>query len=99
MIGWLAWRTDWTSLGQALSHAHFALWWAALGLYLFTQAASGLRWQLLSRPLGFERTLLDYTRMYFVGMFFNLFLPTSVGGDVCAPGNCGPATIASFTPC
>jgi uncharacterized membrane protein YbhN (UPF0104 family) len=82
LLGWLAWRTDWASLGQALAHAHFVLWWAALGLYLLTQAASGLRWQLLSRPLGFNRTLVDYTRMYFVGMFFNLFLPTSVGGDV-----------------
>ena len=82
LIGWLAWRTDWASLGQALAHAHFVLWWAALGLYLFTQAASGLRWQMLARPLGFNRTFIDYTRMYFVGMFFNLFLPTSVGGDV-----------------
>lgn len=82
LIAWLAWRTDWSNLGQALSHAHFALWWVALGVYLLTQAASGLRWQLLSRPLGFDRTLIDYTRMYFVGMFFNLFLPTSVGGDV-----------------
>jgi uncharacterized membrane protein YbhN (UPF0104 family) len=82
LIGWLAWRTDWTSLGQALAHARFALWWVAAAVYLATQAASALRWQLLSRPLGFERTLADYTRMYFVGMFFNLFLPTSVGGDV-----------------
>jgi glycosyltransferase 2 family protein len=82
LIAWLAWRTDWSSLGQALAHAHFALWWAAAGLYLAIQAASALRWQLLARPLGFERTFNDYTRMYFVGMFFNLFLPTSVGGDV-----------------
>lgn len=82
LIGWLAWRTDWTSLGQALTHAHFALWWVALALYLITQAASALRWQLLSEPLGFQRRLSDYARMYFVGMFFNLFLPTSVGGDV-----------------
>jgi glycosyltransferase 2 family protein len=82
LLGWLAWRTDWASLGHALAHAHFVLWWAALGLYLLTQAASGLRWQMLSRPLGFNRTFVDYTRMYFVGMFFNLFLPTSVGGDV-----------------
>jgi uncharacterized membrane protein YbhN (UPF0104 family) len=82
LIAWLGWRTDWTSLGQALAHAHFTLWWAAVALYLAIQAVSALRWQLISEPLGFERTLIDYARMYFVGMFFNLFLPTSVGGDV-----------------
>ena len=82
LIGWLAWRTDWPSLRQALAQTHFALWSAAFGLYLLTQAVSGLRWQLLSKPLGFQRTLVDYIHMYFVGSLFNLFLPTSVGGDV-----------------
>src|SRR5262249_19618380 len=58
------------------------LWLAALGLYLATQAASSLRWQLLARPLGFEQPLWRYAAFYFIGMYFNLFLPTSVGRDV-----------------
>ncbi|CAN5564378.1 lysylphosphatidylglycerol synthase transmembrane domain-containing protein [soil metagenome] len=82
LICWLAWRTDWTSLGQALAQARFGLWWLAAGLYLASQGVSALRWQLLAQPLGFQRTFGEYTRMYFIGMFFNLFLPTSVGGDV-----------------
>jgi uncharacterized membrane protein YbhN (UPF0104 family) len=51
-------------------------------LYLATQVVSGYRWQLLARPLGFEGSVWKFTSLYFVGMFFNLFLPTSVGGDV-----------------
>src|SRR5205085_1159720 len=43
---------------------------------------SALRWQLLARPLGFSHRLPHFVRLYFIGMFFNLFLPSSVGGDV-----------------
>jgi glycosyltransferase 2 family protein len=82
LLAWLGWRMDWRQIGATLTHIRMGYWWAAVGLYLLTQGISSLRWQLLSRPLGFERPLSDYTRFYFIGMFFNLFLPTSVGGDV-----------------
>jgi uncharacterized membrane protein YbhN (UPF0104 family) len=57
-------------------------WLAAVALYVMLQVTSGLRWQILSRPFGFEVSVWQCVRFYFVGMFFNLFLPTSVGGDV-----------------
>jgi uncharacterized protein (TIRG00374 family) len=40
-----------------------------------------VRWQQLARPLGFGVPLRRYVGLYFVGMFFNLVLPTSIGGD------------------
>src|SRR5205823_13782081 len=58
------------------------LWLAALALLALAQVVSAFRWQLLARPLGFRRSLGQYTGFYFVGMYFNLLLPTSVGGDV-----------------
>jgi len=82
LLGWLAWRTDWSQVGDAFANLRPDYWLAALGLYLATQLASSLRWQLLARPLGFELPVWRYAGFYFVGMFFNLFLPTSVGGDV-----------------
>ena len=45
------------------------------------QVVSAVRWQWLARPLGFGGPLRQYVGAYFVGMFFNLLLPTSVGGD------------------
>jgi uncharacterized protein (TIRG00374 family) len=42
---------------------------------------SAVRWQWLARPVGFNRPLRRYVAAYFIGMFFNLLLPTSVGGD------------------
>ena len=82
LLGWLAWRTDWRQVGDAFLHLRWALWTAALGVYTLTQLVSALRWGLLARPLGFRRPAWHFVGFYFIGMFFNLFLPTSVGGDV-----------------
>ncbi len=82
LLGVLAWRTDWSRLGQAFAGLKPALWLGAVGLYLAIQVVSSLRWQLLARPLGFDPGWRRFTGFYFIGMFFNLVLPTSVGGDV-----------------
>src|SRR5437870_11555110 len=82
LFSWLAWRTDWDQIRQAGANLRVEYWLAALALYLGIQMISGFRWQLLARPLGYEQPVWQFTRFYFIGMFFNLFLPTSVGGDV-----------------
>lgn len=82
LLAWLAWRTEWAQVAEAFAHMRLEYWLAALGLYLASQVASSLRWQALARPLGFDLPWYRYAAYYFVGMFFNLFLPTSVGGDV-----------------
>jgi uncharacterized membrane protein YbhN (UPF0104 family) len=82
LLAWLAWHTDWEHVRQAFGQLRWGLWIAALGLYVTTQAASSLRWQWLAQPLGFQQPLRRYLSYYFVGMYFNLLLPTSVGGDV-----------------
>jgi glycosyltransferase 2 family protein len=51
-------------------------------LYVAGQALSTWKWHLLLGPVGLGA--VRYTRLlafYFIGMFFNLFLPTIVGGD------------------
>ena len=60
-----------------------AAWWVgAFFLYLMTQLISSLRWQILLKA---ERIIIPLQRLvtfYFAGMFFNLFLPGLVGGDL-----------------
>lgn len=51
-------------------------------LYLGGQSLSAFKWRLLAEPLGFRRRFRDYLSFYFIGMYFNLFLPTNIGGDV-----------------
>lgn len=51
-------------------------------LFLSSFLPMAKRWQLLARSLGFQRSLPELLRLYLVGSFFNLFLPSTVGGDV-----------------
>jgi uncharacterized membrane protein YbhN (UPF0104 family) len=82
LLGYVAWHTEWDKFGQAFARLQVGLWLAALALLLVTQVVSAVRWQILARALGFERSLVQLTGIYFIGMYFNLLLPTSVGGDV-----------------
>ncbi len=58
--------------------------WIALALtvYLFAQSISAVRWTMLARPLGIATPFKDLVKYYLIGMFFNLFAPGTVGGDV-----------------
>jgi hypothetical protein len=82
LVGFLAWRLDWRQLGEAFTTLDLRLWVLAVLVYILAQLVSSLRWQLLAAPLGFSSSLGRFVSLYFVGMFFNLLLPTSVGGDV-----------------
>jgi hypothetical protein len=82
LLAWLAWGTDWAQVRAAFAQLRPGLWLLAVGVYAVAQVVSGLRWQMLARPLGFAQPLGRYISYYYIGMFFNLILPTSVGGDV-----------------
>ncbi|HKY06865.1 MAG TPA: lysylphosphatidylglycerol synthase transmembrane domain-containing protein [Candidatus Binatia bacterium] len=54
----------------------------ALGVYLVAQGIAAVRWAALARPLGIKTPFKDLVQYYLIGMFFNLFAPSTVGGDV-----------------
>lgn len=66
---------------QIAMQADFWCLGAAALLFLFTAFINAMRWKLLSHAVGFERSVLELTKYCFVGAFFNLFLPSTVGGD------------------
>jgi uncharacterized membrane protein YbhN (UPF0104 family) len=82
LLGFLAWRTDWQQIGATFAHLHAAWWLAAVALLAITQVVSSLRWRLLAGYLGLQRPLSRMIGFFYIGMYFNLLLPTSVGGDV-----------------
>ena len=82
LLAWLVHSADWSKIGHTFSQLRPGLWLAAVVLYIATQFVSAVRWRLLAGPLGFHKSMKEYTAFYFIGMYFNLFLPTSVGGDV-----------------
>jgi uncharacterized membrane protein YbhN (UPF0104 family) len=54
----------------------------ALAVYLVAQGISAVRWATLARPIGIKTPFTEMFRYYLIGMFFNLFAPGTVGGDV-----------------
>ncbi len=57
--------------------------WVALGIVAYAggQCLSAWRWWLLLRPVRLQAPYPRMVSFYFIGMFFNHFLPTIVGGD------------------
>lgn len=82
LLGFLAWQTDWASFAGAMQKLRVEFWLVSVGLLCVAQVVSAVRWQMLARALGFEASVRRLTAFYFIGMYFNLLLPTSVGGDV-----------------
>jgi hypothetical protein len=60
------------------------LYWVLAGVMLVNASliVRAYRWFLLLRRLGAEVRLTRLTELYFVGNFFNAFLPSGFGGDV-----------------
>ncbi|HVF10871.1 MAG TPA: lysylphosphatidylglycerol synthase transmembrane domain-containing protein, partial [Abditibacteriaceae bacterium] len=59
-------------------------WPVLLGAVLFYwlgQVLSALKWQYLLRARGADLSLAACCRFYLVGMFWNLWMPTNIGGD------------------
>jgi uncharacterized membrane protein YbhN (UPF0104 family) len=82
LLTWLISRTNRHDLLAAFLDLSFFAWAIAFLMYLASQVISSFRWYFLAHALDFPRPWVAYLRYYFVGMYFNLFLPTSVGGDV-----------------
>ncbi|HEY7717087.1 MAG TPA: lysylphosphatidylglycerol synthase transmembrane domain-containing protein [Candidatus Binatia bacterium] len=75
-------RVDMTRVLQIFASAQLSYIALALGIYLVAQTFSAVRWTALARPLGIETPFKNLIQYYLIGMFFNLFAPSTVGGDV-----------------
>lgn len=64
-----------------MRRAHWLCLTAAALLMIAGTALRAVRWDALLRPLDIRVPLGQLTYLYFVGAFFNLFLPTGMGGD------------------
>ena len=82
LVAYLVRVVDLGAVARTLAGVHAGMLGAALVLYLLGQVLSGYKWALLGRGVGLDRAVVDYVRFYFIGMFFNLLGPSTVGGDV-----------------
>jgi glycosyltransferase 2 family protein len=82
MLAWILSEVDLQSVGGVLAHANLA--WLILGVAvnLLSVGLASWRWQRILAGLGVVKRLPQVLRLVLVGAFFNMFLPSSVGGDV-----------------
>ncbi len=82
LLAFIFYTADVSDTFQQLSSAN--LWFIPIGvgIYLISQWVSSYRWQFLSKPLGFDLSTREFFDYYMIGMYLNLFLPGSIGGDV-----------------
>ena len=82
VVAILIWRTpDRHKLATTLTHAHVG-WVVAAGVAIFAGIfASTLRWKAYLYALEIYLPFPTVLRLYFVGTFFNAFLPSGIGGD------------------
>jgi len=73
--------TDASAIAAELGRAQIEPILLGVLLYMAGQAVSSWKWQILLAPVRLEVPYLKVLAFYFTGMFFNLFLPTIVGGD------------------
>jgi hypothetical protein len=81
LIAWILARTPFPEVGAAFRAADLRFVALALALNLFDTLASVSRWRLLLRAQGGDAPFGSLVRSYFVGIFFNNFLPSTIGGD------------------
>lgn len=82
LLLWLFCRFDLKGIVASFQDLSMSIWVIACLMYLVAQILSSIRWWILADTLAFPGRWRTYLGFYFVGMYFNLFLPTSLGGDV-----------------
>jgi uncharacterized protein (TIRG00374 family) len=78
----LARSLDLDALGRLLLGLPVSFYFFSLGVVLAGQIAYAWRWRLLLTAAGVRAPFWLIVRQYFIGIFVNNFLPSTVGGDI-----------------
>ena len=74
-------KIDWNDAWLTIIHAKWEWLAAAFLLFIFSKIISSVRLQVYFRNAGIELSQKQNLKLYWLGMFYNLFLPGSVSGD------------------
>lgn len=69
-------------MGKALHEANYRWVLAAVLAYIIVEIAAAVRWQILLRVQGISINFFRLAALFFIGMFYNQFLPGGTGGDI-----------------
>ena len=66
---------------DAMTEPHWGWLIAALAVYGLSALAGAQQWAWILRAAGITAPAREIRRLYFIGLFFNNFLPANIGGD------------------
>jgi hypothetical protein len=71
-----------TQMVEAIRNAEYR--WAAMGIlaYVVVEIAAAFRWYVLLKVQKISLSLPRLSGLFFIGMFYNQFLPGGTGGDI-----------------
>ena len=72
----------WNSFVEYFRQMNIWVFAGALCIFTFSHAIVGLRWWLLLRTQSIFISLWAAVKLYFLGWFYNICMPGSVGGDL-----------------
>ena len=78
----LFYKTDVKKFYTIIIEADIQIFFFAFFLFIVAQTISTYRWKMLLHTEKMNIHFYNLVGYYFIGMFFNLFMPTIVGGDV-----------------
>lgn len=82
LLAILFWRVDRATFLRTVQALPPKVFLGCMGLYILGYFISTFRWQRLLLAEGIRLPLWRLTLVYFEAAFFNLFLPTLIGGDI-----------------
>jgi len=74
-------RTTWVEVTDALTNPRWTWLVTALVVYGISAVGGAAQWSWILRKAGLATSAPEMRRLYFIGLFFNNFLPANIGGD------------------
>ncbi len=80
-IVWVSRGQRWSNLASIFHRMNLGVFALTLSIFVISQVMVGFRWWLLLRTQSIFINLFAAVRLIFLGLFYNNFMPGSVGGD------------------
>lgn len=81
LLGWMFSTLEWSELQTTMKQVHTGWMFAALGWVVVSVGVSVVKWSLILKASKLELPYRVLWKSYWAGIFFNNFLPSSIGGD------------------
>lgn len=81
LLSWLIYSFDWIALRDVFMTAEPGWLFLAVLLIVISMVVSVEKWSRILRAEGINLPWLQLWKVYWIGIFFNNFLPSSIGGD------------------